>query len=92
MADTKQSFIDSKLLHYVAVALVGGGAVTGGNFLSSDDLDRIEDRIDGLERYHMNEWPLERQLMAFEQAQLESRIAVNEANIEELENEVRELR
>lgn len=45
-----------------------------------------------LQQYRDETWPLEKQLMLVEHAQMGARIAVNEANIEELENEVQELR
>lgn len=39
----------------------------------------------------VSSWPFEKQLMLIEHEQIRARIAVNEANIEELENELKEL-
>lgn len=47
--------------------------------------------VSSLQQYHGSEWPLEKQLMLIEHQQLRARIDVNEANIEELENEVKDL-
>lgn len=67
---------------------VSMGALTNGLLLWRD-VSLLQERLDN---WQMNTWALEKQLLLIEHAQFEARISVNESNIEELENEVREIR
>ncbi len=48
--------------------------------------------VNNLQNWRAEQWPLEKQLMLLEHQQIRATISVNSSNIEELENEVRDLR
>lgn len=59
-------------------------AVVAGIFGLWQTVGRLDD-------WHRTDWSLEKQLLLIEHAQLDARIQVNEANIEELEIEIERL-
>lgn len=74
-------------LRDVLIGLATAGLITQAFLLR----DTIRDLQSDMQNWRQTEWPLERKLLVTDHVQLEARMDINAANIEELENEVRAL-